>query len=212
MCGTTRLEDAEAAVRAGVDALGFILYDRSPRCITAGEAKKICDRLPPFVERVGVVVNEDLERVVFFGETAGFSHLQLHGEESVRYCDELRERLPGIKLLKAFRVGGFSTEDQFSPYENSVDGFLLDTYVKGEKGGTGKTFDWSIIRKMKLTRPVILAGGLNGENIIDAIAAVRPYAVDINSGVESEPGIKDHKLLIKIMERISHRAIINAPL
>jgi phosphoribosylanthranilate isomerase len=202
MCGTTRLEDAEAAVRFGVDALGFILYDRSPRFIAPEEIKEICDRLPPFVDRVGVVVNEELDRVVSLAEIAGFSHLQLHGEESARYCDELRERLPCIKLLKAFRVDEFSTGGQFSPYENSVDGFLLDTHVKGEKGGTGKTFDWSIIKKIKLALPVILAGGLNVENINAAIAAVRPYAVDINSGVENAPGIKDHALLKKVIERI----------
>ncbi len=202
MCGTTRLEDAAAAVRYGVDALGFILYAPSPRYVSVKQAKKICDTLPPFVDRVGVVVNEKPERLVSLVEAVGFTHLQLHGEESVHYCEQLRENLPHVKLLKAFRVGELSVTENFTPYEDCVDGFLLDTWVKGEKGGTGKTFDWSIIRRLVLRLPVVLAGGLNRENIGAAIASVNPYAVDLNSGVESAPGIKDHQLLKQVMGQI----------
>lgn len=196
------MEDAEAAVNFGVDALGFILYPPSPRYISVEKATEICDSLPPFVDRVGVVVNEEYDRLVSLVEAAGFSHLQLHGDESVHYCEELRKELPHVKLLKAFRVGELSVREDFIPYEGCVDGFLLDTWVRGEKGGTGKTFDWSIIERLVLRLPVVLAGGLNGENIGAAIASVNPYGVDINSGVESAPGIKDHRLLKQVMEQI----------
>ena len=203
MCGTTRLEDAVAAVNYGVDALGFILYGPSPRYISVEKAKGICDTLPPFVDRVGVVVNEELDRLVSLAETVGFSYLQLHGDESVYYCEQLRKNLPHVKLLKAFRVGELSTTENFTPYEDCVDGFLLDTWVKGDKrGGTGESFDWSILGRLVLRLPVVLAGGLNEENIGAAIASVNPYAVDINSGVESAPGIKDHRLLQRVMGRI----------
>ncbi|WP_457575388.1 phosphoribosylanthranilate isomerase [Desulfomarina sp.] len=202
MCGTTRLEDAAVAVNYGVDALGFILYKPSPRYISAEKAKKICDSLSPFVDRVGVVVNEEPDRLISLVGTIGFSHLQLHGDESVPYCKNLRENLPHVKLLKAFRVSELSVTEDFTPYEDCVDGFLLDTWVKGEKGGTGKAFDWSIIRRLVLRLPVVLAGGLNGQNIGAAIASVNPYAVDINSGVESAPGIKNHRLLKEVMGKI----------
>ena len=203
MCGTTRLEDALFAVRCGVDALGFILFPKSPRNITAVNAAKICAELPPFIDRVGVFVDEPLENVKKSAMTAGFSYVQLHGQESTDYCYELGSTLPHIQLLKAFRVSGESRSKEFAPYTEYVDGFLLDTYVKGAKGGTGEVFDWSIVSELNLMRPVILAGGLTPLNIGKAIATVKPYGVDINSGVEISPGIKDHGALKNMMVQIA---------
>ena len=203
MCGTTRLEDALFAVRCGVDALGFILFPKSPRNITAVNAAKICAELPPFIDRVGVFVDEPLENVKKSAMTAGFSYVQLHGQESTDYCYELKSTLPHIQLLKAFRVSGESRPEEFAPYAEHVDGFLLDTYVKGAKGGTGEVFDWSIVSELNLMRPVILAGGLTPFNIGKAIATVKPYGVDINSGVEISPGIKDHGALKNMMVQIA---------
>jgi len=202
VCGITLAEDGLAAVACGADALGFILYARSPRYISAEHASIICRQLPPFVDRVGVLVNEDIETAVESVNIAGFSYLQLHGSESAGYCRELKKRLPHLKIIKAFRVGEESRPEEFTPYEQCADGFLLDTYVKGAKGGTGEQFDWSIPASLNLSRPVILAGGLKSENIIRAISAVHPYAVDINSGVEIEPGKKDHGMLRRIMLQI----------
>jgi phosphoribosylanthranilate isomerase len=136
----------------------------------------------------------------------GLSYIQLHGSESPEYCVELRLRLPFCRIIKAFRVGAESCPAFFAPYVSFVDGFLLDTYVKDAAGGTGKVFDWSIIDKLQLQRPLILAGGLGPENIVAAIEAVRPYGVDINSGVELMPGVKDHARLQILMQKVAETA------
>ncbi len=198
MCGTRRLGDALAAVRYGVDALGFIFFARSPRCISRDAAAQILQKLPPFVDRVAVFVNVSIPELV---STAGmgFSHVQLHGNESVEYCQQIRQKLPAQGIIKAFRVGEDSRAEDFTPYNDCVDAFLLDTYVQGARGGTGQVFDWSIIESLNLQRPVILAGGLAPENVVDAIAKVHPFAVDINSGVESQPGVKDHARLQELL-------------
>jgi len=201
MCGTTRLEDALFAVQQGVDALGFIFYEKSPRNIKIHHAEKIITCLPPFVDRVGVFVNEKTEKVCKASRT-GLSALQLHGTETVEYCREVRKLLPHCTLIKAFRVGSESCADDFAPYAGIVDAFLLDTYVKGEKGGTGEVFDWSILDRLKLDKPFILAGGLTPDNTKDAVQAVSPYAVDINSGVEVSPGVKDHIKLRALIDSL----------
>jgi len=207
MCGTTRLEDALVAVDGGVDALGFIFYSKSPRYIAPDKAARIIDRLPPFVDRVGVFVNATIDEVAA-AAAAGLSALQLHGNESVEYCRELRQKLPSCWLIKAFRVGDKSRPDHFSPYNTCVDAFLLDTYVQGASGGTGRIFDWSIIEQLQLQRPILLAGGLSPENVLAAITAVHPYAVDINSGVELQPGVKDHTRLKNLLRLIHQTALL----
>ena len=202
MCGTTRLEDALAAARYGVDALGFILYAKSPRYVPPEKVAAICGQLPPFVDRIGVIVNESIETAIRLVDIAGLSYLQLHGSESSRYCRELKNALPHLKLIKAFRVGEQTSRDEFTPYEGLVDSFLLDTYMKGNQGGTGRVFDWSLIAGLNLNNSIILAGGLTPENILDAISTVLPYGVDINSGVELQPGKKNHARLKEMIERI----------
>jgi phosphoribosylanthranilate isomerase len=194
MCGTTRLEDALAAVRLGVDALGFIFYPRSPRCVSLSAAKAIIVQLPPLVDRVGVFVDASIEQIIACS-ACGLSLLQLHGKESPEFCREVKRALPCCGIIKAFRVGGESVAADFVPYGDCVDAFLLDTYVKGAAGGTGQTFDWSLIAGLQLARPLFLAGGLAPDNVDKAIKEVQPYAVDINSGIETHPGVKDHRLL-----------------
>ena len=202
MCGTTRMEDALAAVRFGVDALGFIFSAKSPRYIAPEKAAIILSNLPPFIDRVGVFVDAPLAEIV---RTAGcgLSFIQLHGHESPEYCRQLRAMLPLCGIVKAFRVGGASRSDSFTPYQSCVDAFLLDTYVKGTSGGTGLVFDWSIIDSLKLQRPIILAGGIAPENVACAVAAVHPYAVDINSAIELQPGVKDHLRLQALMQAVA---------
>jgi phosphoribosylanthranilate isomerase len=210
MCGTTCLEDALAAVRYGVDALGFIFYEKSPRYIAADQAGLIIKNLPPFVDRVGVFVNTPIQEVVTTAGV-GLSWLQLHGREPLEYCLQIRQQLPFCGIIKAFRVGEKSRPEDFIPYNNCVDAFLLDTFVDGAKGGTGKVFDWSIIDRLQLRRPILLAGGLSPENVQNAIAAVKPFAVDVNSGVESEPGVKDHarlKALLQLVYQITRQSVV----
>jgi phosphoribosylanthranilate isomerase len=202
MCGTTTLEDAEKAVRLGVDALGFIFYEKSPRYITPIDAREIISHLPAFMDFVGVFVGKEISEVVEIVRKSGINHVQLHGNENIEYCQKLIEKLPCCKVIKAFRVSSKSKAEDFSPYQYVVSGFLLDTYLKGEPGGTGEVFDWEIIKKLNLQRPLILAGGLNPDNITDAVSSVEPYAVDINSGVEVKPGVKDYIKLSRLIQHV----------
>ncbi len=206
MCGTTRPEDALAAVHYGVDALGFIFYAKSPRFISTDKAALIIKKLPPLIDKVGVFVNASMKEVIATAG-AGLSCLQLHGNESVDYCREIRQQLPSCGIIKAFRVSEESHVGDFTPYDECVDAFLLDTYVQGASGGTGRVFDWSIIERLQLQRPIFLAGGLTPENVLSAISEVQPFAVDINSGVESQPGVKDHARLKNLLKLVYQTAV-----
>lgn len=198
VCGITRLADARAAVGAGVDALGFIFAPRSPRRVSPEQAREIVAELPPFISRVGVFVDSSLEEVAAVAAASGLTQVQLHGRESVEFCLALRRENTTLSICKSFRVGGGAARPDFSGYRDAVDSILLDTYVKDQEGGTGKSFDWSLVDCSGIGVPAILAGGLGPENIHEAIRTVRPYGVDVNSGVESSPGIKDHLLLRRL--------------
>jgi phosphoribosylanthranilate isomerase len=185
VCGITRYEDAKVAASIGVDAIGFIFYQRSPRYIPPEEAAVIIKQLPPFVSRVGVFVDEDLEKVVGITRATGIDTVQLHGSESPRYC----AKIP-LPVIKAFSIEPETDLSLLEQYH--VSGFLLDTWASGRRGGTGRTFDWTIAKSacIKYSR-VILAGGLNPANLEEALETVHPYGIDINSGVEIKPGIKN---------------------
>lgn len=193
ICGITNPEDAWLSVDAGADALGFIFYKGSPRHINPDEAKAIVSTLPPFLTTVGVFVDEEIERVIDIADYLGLTAIQLHGNESPEYCRRLSRRI--IKTIKVpERV---STKDLFksiSDYDN-ISAILLDTCVRGKEGGTGRIFNWDIAIEAKRYGRIILAGGLTPENVVDAIERVKPYGVDVCSGVESEPGRKDPKRL-----------------
>ncbi|AGF79444.1 phosphoribosylanthranilate isomerase [Desulfocapsa sulfexigens DSM 10523] len=195
MCGMTREKDVEAGVNAGLDALGFIFYEKSPRNVYPDFVRAVISKVPPFVDCVGVFVDRDREEVQEIIEYCGLSHAQLHGKESPKYCERVERFTSPCHVIKAFRVGTNSKKEDFSPYDDLVHGYLLDTYEKGSVGGTGTSFDWSIIEALELQRPMILAGGLSPNNVENAIRNVSPFGVDVNSGVEVEPGIKDHELL-----------------
>ncbi len=201
MCGTTNQEDAMAAVEAGVDSLGFIFFEKSPRNVEPDTVRYITGLLPPFISTVGVFVDRPINEVVELVRLCRLSHVQLHGEESPQYCSELAKQC-GCFIVKAFRVGPKSVADDFSTYEDVVNGYLLDTYKKGVAGGTGESFDWQLIEKLYLRRPIVLAGGLSPENVVQAVKAVGPYGIDINSGVEKAPGEKDHKKLRELIGKV----------
>ena len=192
VCGTTNLKDALFAVDSGADAIGFIFYKKSPRCILQKDAKDIVAKLPPFVETVGVFVNETSDRVNRIAEQCKLTAIQLHGDESSAFCRRIKRR-----VIKAFRVKDTNSFKGMADYD--VSGFLLDSYNDESKGGTGKTFDWNLALSAKKQGPIILAGGLNPYNVYTAIHRVKPYGVDVCSGVEKSPGIKDS---IKIDEFI----------
>ena len=200
ICGITNLEDANTAVSFGADALGFVFYSKSPRVITPETAKNIISSLPQSITTVGVFVDENKAKVEEIASYTGLDIIQLHGSEPPEYCNF------GKKIIKAIRVKELSDLKQLSDY--IVSAFLLDTYSPNEIGGTGQTFNWEIAVEAKKYGKIILAGGLNPDNIEEAIKFVQPYGVDVSSGVEgSEKGKKDHKKLQLFIERAKQALI-----
>lgn len=202
MCGVTRLVDALVAVEAGVDALGFIFHPKSPRNIDPEQVRLIIEELPPFIDTVGVFVDKNRNEVEEIVQYCRLNYAQLHGEENPKYCERLVRFAAPCQVLKAFRVNSSLTAADVEPYDPYVRGYLLDTFHGQMAGGTGETFDWSLIEKLRLKRPLLLAGGLNADNILEALTSVQPYGVDVNSGVEQKPGIKDHALIEKFIGQI----------
>ena len=202
ICGITNREDALLAIEMGADALGFI-FAESPRRITPINAKAIIHNLPPLVKTVGVFVNEEPAGIKEIKSLCGLDLIQLHGDESSEICRELMPH-----SIKTFRIQNETDLKNIKRYQGTVRAILLDTFQEGKAGGTGKTFDWSLAVKAKETGlPIILAGGLGPENIQEAIATVKPYALDINSGIEERPGKKDPILMKQLMEKIKEYRI-----
>jgi len=202
MCGITNMEDAEEGMRAGVDALGFIFVEDSPRYIEPEKAKEIAANISPFVDLVGVFIDRDNIEVQEIVDYCGLSYVQLHGSETPEYCGQLAYAASPCKVIKAFRISGSATPEDFHPYQDVVQGFLLDTYVADQAGGTGSTFNWDMIESLALQRPIILAGGLTPDNVAEAIDKVRPFAIDVNSGVEIRPGLKDYDKLRMLLDAV----------
>jgi phosphoribosylanthranilate isomerase len=197
ICGITNLEDALIAVGAGADALGFVFAAGSPRRVTPDTAARIAGRLPPFVARVGVFVNESAEKVRETAALCGLDTLQFHGCETPAFC---REFAP-LKVCKAFRVESAASLESLPDYP--VDAWLLDSFVPGQAGGTGAVFNWDLAAAaQRHGRPLVLAGGLTPGNVAQAIEQVRPYAVDVSSGVEAAPGRKDPARVIAFCEAV----------
>lgn len=186
ICGITNLGDAQAAVELGADALGFV-FAESPRRISREMAAEIIYSLPPFLTCVGLFVDESPELVRETIKKCRLNVLQFHGRESSDHCRQFR-----IKTIKAFRLRNEHSLKTIPYYQ--VDAYLLDTYVEGASGGTGQSFNWDLaLRTKEFAGPIILAGGLRPGNLAEAIKKVRPYGVDVSTGVETEPGKKDHQ-------------------
>nr|WP_225776903.1 phosphoribosylanthranilate isomerase [Pseudomonas sp. Marseille-Q3773] len=185
ICGITRIEDALAAAEAGADAIGLVFYTRSPRAVDVRQARAIIAALPPFVTTVGLFVNATRCELNEILEAVPLDLLQFHGDETPQDCEGYQR--PWIKALRV--RPGDDLEAACQQYAGAR-GILLDTYVPGVPGGTGEAFDWSLV-PARLSKPVILAGGLSADNVGQAIAQVRPYAVDVSGGVEQAKGIKD---------------------
>jgi phosphoribosylanthranilate isomerase len=197
ICGITNPRDASLAVELGADALGFI-FAPSPRQVTPEEVRSIIAALPPFIQTVGVFVDEDLATVQRIIDFCGLDLVQLHGDELPGVCHELMPR-----TIKTFRLKDESSLAALRPYRGCVKAFLFDTYSEDRKGGTGRTFDWELaVRGKGLGIPVILAGGLSPSNIQEAVLAVKPYAIDVNSGIEESPGRKSPVLMKRLIHTL----------
>jgi phosphoribosylanthranilate isomerase len=186
ICGITNLEDALLAAELGADALGFIFYPKSPRYVVPDVAREIIAHLPPFVVSVGVFVDEAAAVVRDLATQAGLDWVQVHGQESPDYCRSL-----GRRVIKGFRIKDSSSLKDLEPFQGAVQAFLLDTYKKGQVGGTGETFDWELAQEAKEYGQIILAGGLTPKNVAQALQVAQPQAVDTASGTEATPGKKD---------------------
>lgn len=200
ICGVTKPDQGAAIAKLGAHALGFICVPESPRYVTPEQIALVVAALPTrlgkiLCDRIGVFVNAPLETIVHTVKTGQLSGVQLHGDESPEFCYHLRERLPSVELIKAFRVRSSASLQQSLLYQTSVDTLLLDAYHPTLTGGTGKTLDWKSLQQFHPTIPWLLAGGLTPHNILEALSQVTPDGIDLSSGVEQSPGLKDmHKV------------------
>ena len=196
ICGIKNKNDALKAVESGADAIGLIFVEKSPRYVSFTDARVIADSLPPFVSVVGLFMDAPEKKVREALKVVPINLLQFHGDESPAYCDQFE--MPYLKVLRMrenVNVTAFAQE-----YPNA-SGILLDTYSKGVAGGTGQVFDWELIPD-DIPLPLVMAGGLTPENVAAAVQKVQPYAVDVSSGVESGPGIKDHEKIEKFIKEV----------
>lgn len=197
ICGITNFEDAQTAVLAGCDMLGFVFYEKSPRYIRPDRAGDIISGLPGEVEKVALFVNEQKKTVIdILNQIKEIDILQFHGDETPDYCNAFNKR-----IIKAIRVKNKDSIKQMASY--NVNFFLLDAFKKDVYGGTGENFEWKLAKDAKVYNvPIILSGGLNPENVKEAIELVEPYAVDVSSGVEISPGRKDPELIKRFIQEV----------
>lgn len=212
ICGITQPEQGRAIAHQGADALGFICARQSPRYVTPTQIQAIVAALPGdlgrSVETVGVFVNASVTDILTVVETAALTTVQLHGEESPDVCQQLRDRYPALKLMKAFRVRHPDVLDQLEAYTSTVDSLLLDAYHPGQYGGTGRSLDWSALQGFRPPLPWYLAGGLTPENVVQAIALAHPDGIDLSSGVERSPGDKDLEKVQHLFTQLRQNALI----
>ncbi|MCK4248688.1 MAG: phosphoribosylanthranilate isomerase [Candidatus Omnitrophica bacterium] len=197
ICGITNLEDAQLAVESGADSIGFV-FTKSPRRISPLDAGLIIKEIPLSVDTVGVFVDETLQELDEIIRISHINTIQLHGLESPEYCSNFKSK---VKVIKTFRVKDKEFLQKMSAYK--TDNFLLDTYISGQPGGTGKVFDWNLAATAARKYPnIILAGGLNPDNICEALNSVKPYGVDVSTGIEACPCKKDPVLLKEFIARV----------
>ncbi len=196
ICGITNLSDAQAAAVHGASAIGFIFYEKSSRAISIEDAKFISRHLSNDISKVGVFVNHDKAFIEEAIRSVSLNIIQLHGDETPGFCNQFD--VPVFKAVRIKNEASLSVMDQYN-----VAGFLLDTFSNKQYGGTGETFDWSLLNE-QIDTPIILSGGLNPDNILDAIDSVNPAAIDVNSGVELSPGKKDHQKINLLFENLKN--------
>jgi phosphoribosylanthranilate isomerase len=203
ICGITRKEDLDAAVAAGADAVGFVVgVASSPRNIALEKAEKLIRQVPPFVKSVLVMVPASLEELVETCKALNPDAVQIHGEK-LQDVDDVREKLPNTLLIGAVKANPTNAVDNAAKAAKMFDALLLDSFVQEKHGGTGAIHDWNLslhIKQVIHPKPLILAGGLNPENVAEAVRTVEPYAVDVSSGVERQPGVKDNRKMVEFVK------------
>jgi len=196
ICGITRLRDAQKATNLGVDALGFVFVKSSPRWVDSDRAATIISQMSPFVQTVGLFMNNPEQEVIEILQAVPLNLLQFHGDESPQYCSSF-----GLPYIKAIPMGGGVDPVVYANEHADAVGFLLDSHAKGESGGSGHAFNWKSVPS-GIDKPLILAGGLTVENVMSAVVQVQPYAVDVSSGVEASKGVKDQDKMAKFVRGV----------
>lgn len=202
ICGITQPEQGTAIADAGATALGFICASTSPRYVSPTQIRAVVEQLPQNVDRIGVFVNSSAEEIYQIVPAAGLTGVQLHGDESPEFCQQLRSMLPDVEIIKALRVRNSEALAEAEVYFDLVDTLLLDAYHPQMIGGTGKTLDWQSLQQFQPSCPWLLAGGLTPDNVLDALNQVNPSGIDLSSGVERAPGDKDLNKVAKLFEQL----------
>ena len=204
ICGIMTPDQGRQIAKLGANAIGFICVEKSPRYVTPEQIRQITKVLPQETDRIGVFMNHKLETIVSTVETSGLTSVQLHGSESVEFCQQVRSALPATELIKAFRVESAETLKSTQNYTSVVDWLLLDAYHPNLGGGTGLVLDWETLSAFKPDRPWFLAGGLTPANLAAALNTLSPHGIDLSSGVEISPGYKDLAKVAALFEAIVH--------
>jgi len=203
ICGITKIDQGLEIARIGATALGFICVERSPRYVTPNQIQAIATNLPGSIDAIGVFADHDLSLILDVVSKSGLSGIQLHGSETPEFCQQLKQQLPKeIEIIKAFRVKTAETLRATKAYDQVVDSLLLDTYHPQILGGTGHTLNWQDLQQFSPKQSWFLAGGLNPDNIVEALSQLRPDGVDLSSGVERSPGDKDLIKVEQLFEQI----------
>lgn len=202
ICGITKSDQGNAIANMGATALGFICVEASPRYVSPAQLQILTRDLPSHIQKIGVFANAEIEEIQSIVKETALTGVQLHGSESPEYCQKLREILPQVEIIKAFKIRDAASLNSIEAYSESADTFLLDAYHPQLLGGTGKTLDWQSLHTFQPSRPWLLAGGLTPENIKTALNQLQPHGIDLSSGVERSPGDKDLKKVARLFEQL----------
>ncbi|BAZ67523.1 MAG: phosphoribosylanthranilate isomerase [Pelatocladus maniniholoensis HA4357-MV3] len=204
ICGITQPQQGKAIADLGATALGFICVNTSPRYVNSGQIRAVVENLPKQIDTIGVFANTSVEQIRQTVIDGGLTGVQLHGDESPEFCQQLRDSLPQIEIIKALRIRAAADLDKAAIYNLCVNTLLLDAYHPQHLGGTGKTLDWQILQQFQPSCPWFLAGGLTPNNILEALNQINPNGIDLSSGVERAPGDKDLEKVAELFERLGN--------
>ncbi|MBW4627994.1 MAG: phosphoribosylanthranilate isomerase [Brasilonema octagenarum HA4186-MV1] len=202
ICGITQPQQGKAIASFGATALGFICVPTSPRYINIEQIRAVVEQLPEKIDKIGVFANTSVPEITQTVVHSGLTGVQLHGDESPEFCQQLRQLLPDIEIIKALRIRSFEDTEKAETYTSNADTLLLDAYHPQQLGGTGTTLDWTMLQQFRPSCPWFLAGGLTPENIIQALTQITPSGIDLSSGVERAPGDKDLDKVAKLFEKL----------
>lgn len=203
ICGITQPQQGVAIASLGATALGFICVPATKRYVNVAQIRAVVEQLPQKVNKIGVFANSTIEEITQIVVESGLTGVQLHADESKEFAVQLRQMLPNVEIIKALRISSAEDLEEARAYTSSVDTLLLDAYHPNQLGGTGKTLDWKMLEQFNPDCPWMLAGGLNPDNVVQALSQVKPSGIDLSSGVERAPGDKDLDKVAKLFERLA---------